>query len=625
MRMVNGTLIMLAAALPCYGQTGYEKVLTSEQIAPAGAFVEMDVPDTLDLAQRAQMALNYMVNNVEPDKAYSLYHFFQFDRNPPKVSQLTWNLPVKMLRTYPQVRTMCGSSEGLDIELKTMEAHLRQIDDHGILRYPYGGEGVPEKTSYAYTQGMLAIAIENWYQRSPDPQWLTWLAKLSDGLKEMAISVENRAYYPPESGYLQSGKWLWTTRGRGRQYMPYQPPAEPDFEQQGFEGNVKFDQSSALRALCKNYRYNHDASARELSDKIVRFMMKPGMWKDTTQEGYAGAERGIWEGHFHANVTALHGLMEYAVTTGDLQLLQIVRNGYHHTLINTVPGMGFSPFYTTPERFGRKGYQSGWCDTCNVADTIVLAVKLTDAGMGDYWDDVEYLVRNQLAEQQLIDFKQVKEIAGGGDENDAIFARFIGGFGGLEPTRAKPVMYGCCSANGPMGLYYAWHGITRFDKGVAKVNLFLNRTSEWMDVLSYLPYEGKVVLINKKANTAVVRIPGWLAGKPVDARVNGNAAKPVVIEGYLVFQNLQKGQTIELTFPIERRQEKHRIYGTDFTMTFRGSTIVDIQPREYPAISQDVQGFKTMVPVYSRKAMDSDRTPMVHRKMFVAGKVLPLQ
>src|SRR5207247_8972671 len=86
----------------------------------------------------------------------------------------------------------------------------------------------------------------------------------------------------------------------------------------------------------------------------------------------------------------------------------------------------------------------------------------------------------------------------------------IGGFGMGSPTAIKPEMYGCCSANGSIGLYYAWEGITRFSDGVATVNLFLNRASAWMDVDSYLPYEGKVELHNKQTTVPLVSIRNWI-------------------------------------------------------------------------------------------------------------------
>ena len=67
---------------------------------------------------------------------------------------------------------------------------------------------------------------------------------------------------------------------------------------------------------------------------------------------------------------------------------------------------------------------------------------------------------------------------------------------------------GCCTGNGVRALYHAWEGITRFAEGVATVNLFLNRAAPLV-VESHLPYAGRVVLRNKQAHTAIVRIPNW--------------------------------------------------------------------------------------------------------------------
>jgi hypothetical protein len=127
---------------------------------------------------------------------------------------------------------------------------------------------------------------------------------------------------------------------------------------------------------------------------------------------------------------------------------------------------------------------------------IELGVRLSDAGLGEYWDDVDAIVRNQLTEQQFCSVEVMRQMAKGAPITNRL-EDFVGGFGEASLTATKAEMYGCCSANGSIGLYYAWEGITRFSDGVATVNLFLNRASKWMDVDSYLPYEGKVELHNK--------------------------------------------------------------------------------------------------------------------------------
>jgi len=85
---------------------------------------------------------------------------------------------------------MTGSEEGLDIEASIMRAYLKQVDDSGLVLYPYGGEGVPKDAAYAYTQGLLALAIDNWYQRDGHKKWLEWMTRVAKGVDKMAIPVK---------------------------------------------------------------------------------------------------------------------------------------------------------------------------------------------------------------------------------------------------------------------------------------------------------------------------------------------------------------------------------------------------------------------------------------------------
>ena len=158
------TALLLPASLWA-GSLDPDQVIKRETLVPPGTWEEATVLDMLDLAARANLALNYMLRNHDPESSYALYHIFRFDTAPPEKQQLTWNLPIKELRAFPWVRTMTGSSEGLDIEAEMMRAYLQQVSEDGVIYYPFGGEGVPEGTSYAYTQGMTAIAMDNWYQR----------------------------------------------------------------------------------------------------------------------------------------------------------------------------------------------------------------------------------------------------------------------------------------------------------------------------------------------------------------------------------------------------------------------------------------------------------------------------
>ena len=86
----------------------------------------------------------------------------------------------------------------------------------------------------------------------------------------------------------------------------------------------------------------------------------------------------------------------------------------------------------------------------------------------------------------------------------------------------RPWVMQCCTGNGTQGLYYAWEGIVRCRDGKnAQVNLLLNRASPWLDVDSYLPYEGKAVIKNKTAQRISIRIPSWIDRRSLRLDVNG--------------------------------------------------------------------------------------------------------
>jgi DUF1680 family protein len=151
---------------------------------------------------------------------------------------------------------------------------------------------------------------------------------------------------------------------------------------------------------------------------------------------------------------------------------------------------------------------------------------------------------------------------------------------------------------------------------VATVNMFLNRASSWMDVDSYLPYEGKVELHNKRARTALLRIPKWVEMEEVKSFVNGHRARAARSQRYLVFEGLGKGDTIRLEFPNPESQEEYTINNTKYRMTFRGNTLIDIEPG-----TKDSK----LVPAYQRSHYRQQKAPMRTATRFAAERILPLQ
>jgi hypothetical protein len=340
------------------------------------------------------------------------------------------------------------------------------------------------------------------------------------------------------------------------------------------------------------------------------------MWQGASTLDYPGNQHGVFAGHFTGNVQFLCALLDLGIAQKSAYLKQFAREGYEHTSRNGIARMGWYPSWIMPEKFQRPKDLHGISDNGGVAATLILAAKLSDAGMDDYWDNVDAIVRNHLIEQQFTDRNAMRKMSGGDPKNDASLARFVGGCGAGEPTAIKPEIFGSSSASTAVAFYYAWHGITRFDQGVAQVNLFLNRVSPWIDVESYLPYEGKVILRNKQAEAARVRIPWWIDAKDLTLTLNG---KPIEVDQrghFLMADRIKKGDVIALNFPLRARTDKYFIHDQSYTIKYRGSTVVDIQPRNTDP---------KMIALYQRDALKVTKAPMHTVKRFVADRLLPPQ
>ena len=604
------------------------EVLSRETMRPAGEWQEREVPDTLDLAARAELAVNVLSRNFKPKYHYCIPQTFRFDAGTTledlfdNGSAANWSVSIKYIRTLPLMRTMCGSELGMDIEYEAMQHLLGQIREDGLLYAPITVDGPAAGTCYPSEVGIGTLALLSWYGRDRNPQWLHWLRVLCGGLTAASIRVGDYAYIPPESALGSDGNWVRNPRGAGELppgYIQYYPPEEPVHDWQGCEGAVKYDQSKVLEALVCCHELLGDEGALEQARRLSRFCQKPTLWQDTSDDGYPGHEHGIFEGHFHGNVSALQSLLRLGVIDHDDYLKQLVREAYDHARRHGVIRLGFVPGWLRTEAHGRPHWLGVTSEGCGVADFTILAILLSDAGLGNHWDDVDYLVRNHLTELQMTNIDLLRRASGQGPEYDEVLQLFVGGFSQTYLTaNTHSAVHGCCTSNGNLSLYYVWEGITRFDGGVATVNLFLNRSSTWMDIDSYLPYEGRVLLRNKEAHTAMVRVPSWLNAVEMKFSVNDQRVDIARSGNYAVIGNLQPRDTIRIEFPVPESTDQYTIGDTTYTATFRGSTVVDISPRK-----TEEPEHRDKYPFFVRDHMRATTAPLRTVRQFVPKHLIP--
>jgi len=132
------------------------------------------------------------------------------------------------------------------------------------------------------------------------------------------------------------------------------------------------------------------------------------------------------------------------------------------------------------------------------------------------------------------------------------------------------------------------------------VNLLLNRASAWLDVGSYLPYEGKVIFKNKTARKAYVRVPAWVDKQAVKCRVNQRDFPRHWLNNYLIVEELTPQGVVTVEFPVVDSSEKQiePSYGQEYPCRFKGNTLIDISPRaERLALTYDVSDDGSRFPV----------------------------
>jgi hypothetical protein len=173
--------------------------------------------------------------------------------------------------------------------------------------------------------------------------------------------------------------------------------------------------------------------------------------------------------------------------------------------------------------------------------------------------------------------------------NDGLL--LLSGHNGEEKLLPRIIMH-CCTANGARALYYVWDSIVSKSGEEVRVNLLLNRASEWLDVHSYLPVQGRVVLKIKRAGRVAVRMPEWVTLGEVSATVGGQKAATGIEGRYVAIGGLKAGDEVELTFPVPERT-LYRVLGRrPYKLTVKGSNVVAIDPPgvAYPLYQHQATG-----------------------------------
>ena len=546
------------------------------------------VPDTLDLQERAALAVNGLTGPTDPEADHEIYwQVYMHGDRPVMHHDHNDHVQIKFHEALPLMRIASGSdlNEGVDQCWMEVVQHMR--GPNGLLYYPIVGRPwvrihlieeqfgpLPDERHFAqpYNNGRTLAAVTLYYLLTGDDLWLETGRGMVDGLWKLATDRGDYAYYikpqvaPGEVGDPNAplpGHWRSTVNGwvgmglaQFFRFTGYEPAGE------------------LAGKLARHLRYhsgNFDAEASYLPEH---------------PEDADIAERA----HLHGHAYQLLGILEWALAVGDDDMVEYVRKGYEYGRRYGEPLTGFFPEWIDPR------YRKG-SELCGPADMIALGVKLSAAGAGDYWDDVDRWTRNMFAEGQLIRADWMHRVGAGEphfpiDEmyqtDDRVGERNIGAFAGWPSANDffgarynlghNNIFMHCCTGNATRTIYYVWEHILNYDHGRLKVNLLMNRASPWADVDSHIPYEGQVDVKIKQPCDLSIRIPEWVTPGEVTCQANDQARR-VDWDGRCArVGDVRPGDIVTLSFPVAERTDTVVIEKDAYRLVRKGNEVVVIDP-----------------------------------------------
>ena len=564
-----------------------------------GQRYEALVPDTLDLQARAALAVHGLTGPTNPLADYEVYFFAYFHSNPVMMQHSSDSHCMnKFMEALPLLRIMSGSQDAEQVDRRWMEVLLHQIGPDGLAYLPTKGRpwallGIErllpphakdrEQFISPIHCGRLLSALTLYDQRDGGGLWRETAERLVDALADVAVDRGDYAYFAPHPYWAEKGS-----------------TADPAHR----ATHTGLEVRGAVLGLTHLYRATGYEPARDFAKKLVHYMLhvcqgfdedgrfNASLYSEGDDAGYQVQMPDAR--HFHLHSYALQSILEYGSVTGDAELMELARKGYLYGKSQGNDLLGYFPEFVNSPRMEHS-------ELCEVADMIALGLKLTDAGLGDYWDDADRWARNMFAEGQLTHTDWINRLHVAGMEGtrevdvlpshinpiyqttERVAERNLGCFAGWPKAndwyagQGMGIMH-CCTGNAARALYYLWDHILTQENGRLSVNLLLNRASPWADIDSYIPYKGQVDVKVKQPLNLAMRIPEWVRAGDVRCEVAGGA-RDLGWEGrYAKVGSVKPGDRVSLIFPIAERTDVVYVEKERYTLVRKGNEVVSIDP-----------------------------------------------
>jgi hypothetical protein len=503
-------------------------------------------PDTYFVQQAIARGLAAIAARLDKDAAYRPYFLVQFAPEP-EMQHHIWDLG-----------DMCS-----------------RYVDAAILARQVTGQGLPNEIDAAlrnilftcdpYLEPFMAtrvmIALVDVYLQEPTAANRQRIEALVALVRTKMTFEHDYAYY-----FKQAPRWTSQTQELGH-FIPY--PTYPI--------------GGLIVGLARYLETEELPAARDLLDRLCKFVLDVSGTFD---------EQGHYKGHTHSGgiLTAIAGILRWAINRNDTEVIQRMQNASDHTLKYS------SSWGWVPDGLGQE--TGACCETCTLQDALHAAILLGRHVDAKYYNFVERCVRNQLLENQILKPELLL-----GDKQDTQVAQALYGSWASHALpnsldSATTSVEGCCLGAGIRALCLAWEAAIEKQGATVSVNLAISRNSPWCEVIGYQPYQGRIDIIRHDDSPIQVRLPAWVNSEAVRVCRKGQPlACELTQQHYVMLGAGPAGEQISIMYPLRQIEISETVNQVEYRVRWRGDTVVGIEP----------QGVR--YPLFERAFLNRDNAP----------------
>ena len=577
----------------------------------SGSHYETLSPDTIDLANSMELSINGMVRSFSgpPENPFPPLRFVsntRIDINAfPHQVLGSRELHGQTMLGVLLARMATGNTQGLWVDTDWRTAWLEWQKAGTLLAGPEGGRQLE----------WMAFNMS----RENEPDKSRWNALINEAVADLAdaaIDYKEGSFIGLSSTIPVDGYEGLSAAILAKPDLKARKAAiEADIENKRPTGFDATYDAWTVEGLCAVYRETGNKDALKLAGRLVRYL------KDYAEViGADGKFLAVVPGSsdalsFHHSFQVALACAEYAATSHNSAGFDFVKTAYEHALSISSTETGYTPVFSYGSRPTGE-IDDNNIELCSGSDLAQMAYWLTIGGVGDYWEDVERFVRNQISAAQLADTRWAYDLPVNkgsvvypNSRVETAVASVIGLFGQFAApndlyNQDKALV--CCTGNTVRTLYYIWKNSIGFipglEGGALHVNILMNRATQWADVNSYIPYRGKVeIRVKADCSRVFVRAPEWVPtrSRNITCKINKKLV-PLKWQGrYIDIGEVKKGQIVDIMFPIVIRNIDTQINGKLYTLTVKGNTVLSIDP---PG---------KVIPIYERDKYLSDQTVLM--------------